>query len=212
MNAESARLGVEPATSWRQLTSDMAKTFGEAVMFGNVYALSSLDRLLAAKGHTPEVRIGGELSMADLAERPVILVGYFNNPWAKTLVADKLRFTLSTERVDGVYRHAIRDRNDPARAWSIQSDRPWFEDTPIAYAVVTRLCDTRSGAYLVSVAGMTHLGTSAAAEFITRASSLEELRQHAPRGWEKRNLQVVLQTSIVNRTAAPPKLIATHFW
>jgi hypothetical protein len=59
---------------------------------------------------------------------------------------------------------------------------------------------------------MTHLATSAAAEFVTRPSFMEELQRRAPSGWDKMNIQVVLQTNIVNQTAAPPALLAAHVW
>jgi hypothetical protein len=212
LNAEWSRGDGESTASAKQLTSDIAATFSEAVMFGNVYALRSLDRLFSSKGGNPELRIGGEVTMSDMADRPVILVGYFNNPWAKNLAREKLRFTLTTERAPGAFTHTIRDSLDPSKRWSITSDRPWFEDTATSYAIITRLYDRSSGRFLVSIGGMTHLATSAAAEFVTRASSLEGLRQQAPKGWEKGNVQVVVQTDIVNRTAAPPKMVAAHFW
>ena len=147
-----------------------------------------------------------------MADRPVVLVGYFNNPWAKNLDAGKPRFVLATEHIGDKFVHTIRDSLNPSRQWSISSDRPWFEDTATSYAIVTRIYDYHSGSFLVSIAGMTHLGTSAAAEFLTRPSYLEELRRQAPSGWEKMNVQAVLQTNIVNQTAAPPKLLASHFW
>jgi hypothetical protein len=211
-NGELRKFDPELPASAKLLGSDLAETFGRSVMSGNVFALRNLDRLFLSAGQDPELRLGGELTMADLAERPIVLIGYFNNPWAKTVNTEKPRFTLATERRGDLFVHIIRDGQDPARQWSISSDRPWFENTPVSYAIVTRIYDRNSGRFLVSIGGMTHLATSAASDFVTHASYLKELQGKAPWGWEKRNVQAVLQTNIVNQTAAPPKLLATHFW
>jgi hypothetical protein len=211
-NAEVAKSRTQVPASATLLASDIEATFGQTVMFGNIFALRSLDRLFSSRGLDPELRIGGEINMAELAERPVILIGYFNNPWAKNVDSEKPRFTLANERRGDLFVHAIHDSLHPAAQWSISSDRPWFENTVVSYAIVTRIYDRRSGRFLVSIAGMTHLATSAAAEFVTRQSSVDELQRQAPSGWEKMNVQAVLQTNIVNQTAAPPKLLASHFW
>ena len=211
-NAELRSSPDGPSPGLRLLADDIVATFGQSVMSGNVFALRSLDRLFSTRGPEPEVRIGGGLSLTDLAERPVILIGYFNNPWAKNMNTEQLRFTLATERRDNLFFHVIRDARDPARQWSISSDRPWFESTPVSFAILTRIFDRRSGRFLVSIAGMTHLATSAAADFATRPAYLQELQRQAPSGWEKMNSQCVLKTEIVNQTASPPKLLAAHFW
>ena len=211
-HAELGKFDGGPSPSAKLLESDITATFGQTVMLGNIFALRSLDRLFSMRGQDPELRVGGELSTTDLAERPVVLIGYFNNPWAKNVNSEQLRFTLSTEHRDNLFLCVIRDARNPAREWSISSDRPWFEDTPVSYAIVTRVYDRHSGRFLVSIAGITHLATSAAADFVTRPSYLQELQRQAPRGWEKMNAQAVLQANIVNQTAAPPKLVASHFW
>ena len=211
-NAEMRNLREDPPPGLKLLTADIAATFGQSVMSGNVFALRSLDRLFSGRGREPEVRIGGGVTLADQAERPVILIGYFNNPWAKNMNTEQLRFTLTTEHRDNRFLHVIRDLRDPSRQWSITSDRPWFEDTPVSYAIVTRIFDRHSGRFLVSIAGMTHLATCAAAEFTTRPAYLQALQAQAPKGWEQRNSQAVLETQIVNQTASPPKLVGSYSW
>ncbi len=49
-------------------------------------------------------------------------------------------------------------------------------------------------------------------EFITNPVYWRELVKAAPKDWKRRNLQVVLQTNVVNRTPGPPRILATHFW
>jgi hypothetical protein len=194
------------------ITGDIAQTFGQEVMIGNVQALLGLERIFSSRGLHPELRIGADLSTADLAERAVILVGYFNNPWAQNLKNDKLRFTLDTERAGSGYAHVVRDTVKHGSPWRITSERGWFDDSPLSYAIVTRMYDPHSKRFLVALAGMTHLGTQAAGEFICGTSYLEELRRQLVSGWETRNLQVVLETRVVNGTPTPPRIVASHSW
>jgi hypothetical protein len=55
-------------------------------------------------------------------------------------------------------------------------------------------------------------GTIAAGEFVTEPRHLETLAAAAPKGWERRNLQVVIATELINGNAARPRILATHFW
>jgi len=34
----------------------------------------------------------------------------------------------------------------------------------------------------------------------------------APAGWEKKNLQVVLETNLVGTTTSSPKIVDVYFW
>ena len=51
-----------------------------------------------------------------------------------------------------------------------------------------------------------------AGEFVTEPRYLDMLAARAPRGWEKKNLQVVLATEVVRGNTGPPHILATHFW
>ena len=64
----------------------------------------------------------------------------------------------------------------------------------------------------VVVAGMGKDGTSAAGEFVTDPRYLQMLADRAPKGWERKNLQVVLNTEVINGNVGPPRIVATYFW
>ena len=85
-------------------------------------------------------------------------------------------------------------------------------DSPISYALITRLVQPETARFLVLVAGTTHFGTQAASDFVTDPSYLTELQHRAPADWDQKNLQVVLETHVVNQTPTPPKILACHFW
>ncbi len=110
--------------------------------------------------------------------------------------------------------HGIRDNLHGGKSWSITSERGWFFNSTVSYALVTRLLQSQSPAarFLVSIAGTTHFGTEAGGEFITGESYLTKLAQQAPAGWENKNLQIVLETHVVNQTPTPPRIVSAHFW
>jgi len=55
-------------------------------------------------------------------------------------------------------------------------------------------------------------GTQAAGEFISRRDYLDEAFRSAPPDWQKKNLQVVLRTTLTDSVAGPPRVVATYFW
>jgi hypothetical protein len=80
------------------------------------------------------------------------------------------------------------------------------------FAIVTRLLDSKTGQVLIAAAGLEAHGTQAAGEFISRRDYLEEAFRSAPSDWQKKNLQVLLQTTGTDSVAGPPRVIATYFW
>jgi len=152
-----------------------------------------------------EIRYANDLSFADLRGAPSVLIGAFSNLWTLEMTG-QLRFVF--EQQDGARR--VRDRTD-GRTWQpahIEPDGKTAED----YAVVSRLLDSATGQILISAAGITQYGTRAAGEFLTDTNRFAEALAKAPAEWERRNLQVLLRTSVYKGTPAAPKVVAVHFW
>jgi hypothetical protein len=62
------------------------------------------------------------------------------------------------------------------------------------------------------IAGIGMSGTAAAGEFVTRESSLEELRRRIGLGFKDRDFEVVLRTDVVNGIAGTPRILAVSAW
>ena len=65
---------------------------------------------------------------------------------------------------------------------------------------------------VIAVSAMTFRGTSAGGDFLTNAEYMREAFRAAPRDWNRKNLQLVLKTTLVGGTAGPPKVVASYFW
>jgi len=65
---------------------------------------------------------------------------------------------------------------------------------------------------VVIAAGIGIYGTMAAGEFLTGPVYLSALASQAPGNWDRKNIQVVIATKVINGVSGPPRILATHFW
>ena len=184
---------------------DMVEMPGFGVAMGDAYVAARLSALFARINKPSQVRIGSHYSFADLRNSPAVLVGAFNNRWTLQMTSN-LRFVFAEE--EG--RLWIADRTSPGNAWSwrLGPHGEVVED----YGVVTRLLDSKTGQVLIAVAGIGQDGTQAAGEFISGPDYLRECLRTAPPDWQKKNLQVLVHTSVTESVAGPPGVVATYFW
>jgi hypothetical protein len=184
---------------------DMVENRGFGVAMGDAYVAAQLSALFARLNKPSQVRIGSHYSFADLRNSPAVLVGAFNNRWTLQMTST-LRFVFVEE--EG--RAWIEDRSAPGKVWSYGlGPHGQFGDD---YGVVTRLLDSKTGQVLIAVAGIGDHATQAAGELISAPEYLREALRSAPPDWQKKNLQVLVQTSVIENVAGPPRVIATYFW
>jgi hypothetical protein len=187
--------------SWKDML-----TFPDiGLVSGDVYAAFRISDALGRIGKPRQIRIGDESSFDELRNSPAVLIGAFSNRWTMEMTSD-LRYVF--EERDGIL--WIHDRTSP--------DKKWFcslglhREVVVDFGVVTRLLDSKTGHAVVSVAGITAPGTDAAAQFVSDPEYLSEWARTAPPGWEKKNMQVIVQTSVIDAGASPPHVVAAYFW
>jgi hypothetical protein len=185
------------------ILSDRFVVLGDAVCLAHLTALFEKYR--------KPYRIRGErsTSFTDLSEGPTVLIGAFNNQWTLR-AAGQLRFTFVKDSALEI--DMVRDQQHPDNTqWKLSHVWPYW-DVPNDYAIVSRILDTTTARPVVIAAGITQHGTMAAGEFLTNPECFSEAVSQLPRGWQNRNLQVVLRVPVVNRVAGRPRVIATHVW
>ena len=172
---------------------------------GDASATSEVTSLFSAHHHTFDLRFGSDMSFGDLREGSAVLIGAFNNNWTLNMT-DNLRFVFDSGNSAEMH---LRDRFDPSRSWWPKfSGRKVSED----YAIVSRVLDSKTGRVLITIAGLDHSGTRAAGEFATNPQLLADFVKQAPKDWNKKNLQIVLRTNVVDDIPGPPTIVATHYW
>jgi hypothetical protein len=148
------------------------------------------------------LRSGQGLSFVDLKGSPAILIGAYDNYWTMDL-AQGLPFFFDRGT-------RIRERSGQHRVWSTAAG----PDTAISedYAVIFRLLDSKTGAPVITIAGLTTCGTQAAAEFVTDPIQLKKLASIPRNSLETKNLEFVLHASLVNCTPTSVDIVAQQVW
>jgi len=183
----------------------------QQVSVGHVRGLLNVMLLLQRLGKPGEYRFDDPISIPELVGRPIVLVGSFNNRWAMSLNS-QFRFRFGrTEQPDGKVILSVDDTQDAKTRWLLPPIRS-INDATGDYAIITRTFSPETKQVVISAGGIFHFGTDAAAQFITNPACWLELARHAPRGWQKKNLQVVLKTDILRGSPGRPQIVATHFW
>jgi hypothetical protein len=80
------------------------------------------------------------------------------------------------------------------------------------YAILARFTDTNTGKLAIVVAGIGRGGTRAAGEFLSDNANLAQLMRAAKAADDKKNMEVVLSTQIIDGEPGTPKMEASYFW
>ena len=200
--SQAEEMGFESYIQWPPGTKIDAEDLFPAkdtfVTIGDVAAITKIESLLVRRNREFDIRYGGDVTYGDLRESPTILVGAHNNSWTLAMTGN-MRYVFSG-------RNAIVDRSDPQKRWSAPAS--FTED----YAIVSRVVNSKTGTTVITVAGVGYAGTQAAAEFLTNPQSISALVKSLPKGWEKKNIQIVLHTTVINQLPGAPDVVATYCW
>jgi hypothetical protein len=179
----------------------------EMMLVPDAITVSRFAGLLQSKGKSYRVASQSEANFADLQYGPAVLIGLANNDWTERLVG-KLRFTLE-HRPPG--KLVLRDSNNPAREdWAVDYTMPYLSVTR-DYALVVRVVDPKTEQMVVTAAGLSAFGTLAAGEFLTSPDEFRKIQTVAPRGWQRRNFELVLSTDVIRGKCGHPNIVAAHF-
>ena len=103
----------------------------------------------------------------------------------------------------------FRNRFDSSRSWW---PKALGERDSEDYAIVSRILDSSTGSVHLIIAGLTHRGTEAAGDFTTSPELIADFVKQAPKEWNRKNLQIVLHTNVVNDTSESPTVVAAYYW
>lgn len=191
-----------PSESHPPAPSQLVESRDQFVGVGDAYAAALFTRLLSERGRQNLLRADTHMSFSDLRSSPSVLIGAYSNRWTMQSNAE-YRF--------GFGRFAVVDHQDPKRVWKLSRISQDYKSTE-DYAIVSRVLKSYSGEAVVTAAGVTNMGTHAAAEFLTNPEYLNAALAAAPEGWERKNLQIVVYCKVIGNTPGPPRVVATHFW
>jgi hypothetical protein len=195
---ESTPIRLDPDTpmKWKDLTP----LIDYAVNKDDAYVAADLTELFSRIHKGSQVRIGRDLTYEDLRNSPAVLIGAFDNPWTMR-VETELPILLQEPGV-------IVERGGQGRTWRIQGDKRGSKD----FALIARLRKSKTGQFLVIAAGIGMVGTQAAGRFISHPSELDAALRTAPKDWEDKNFELVIESDVIEDSASPPRVVALRSW
>jgi hypothetical protein len=181
-----------------------------AVIIDDLNATIKVAGILQSSGKVYSLKGEGVTTMDDLRRGPAVFVGAFDNAWTLRLT-NPLRFHFAN---DADMTHLwIMDSTAPAqKQWVIDRSIQLATNNYRDYAILARFTDTNTGKMEIVVAGIGRGGTRAAGEFLSDNANLTQLMRAAKAAGDKKNMEVVLSTQIIDGEPGTPKMEATYFW
>jgi hypothetical protein len=177
-----------------------------AFVSDDVYATGKVAGVLQSRGRQYSLKSEGATSLNDLRNGPAIFV----NAWTLRLT-NKLRYHFSND--PAMTRLSIVDRSAATQPqWIVDRASQMATSIYRDYAIVARFTDNDTGKLAIVVAGIGRGGTIAAGEFITDPADLAQLQRAALAAGNKKNMEIVLSTQVIDGAPGSPKMEAAYFW
>ena len=181
-----------------------------AIIIDDVSPLVNVAGLLRTYGRNYRVLGESSTTLTDLRRGPSVFIGAFDNGWTLRLTAP-LRFHFAND--PAMTHFWIEDRANPGRHdWmldrSVQQQTGTYKD----YAIVARFVEPNTDQFAVVAAGIGRGGTVAAGEFLVDTHHMEDMLNRMPSDWKRKNVEVVLETQVIEGRSGPPRISAVHVW
>ena len=199
-NVTPLQLAPDTLVKWKNVTP-LTDFF---VNKDDAYVAAQLSELFGRIHKSSQTRFGSDFTYEDLRNSPSVLIGAFDNPWTVRIISD---FPI-VFREDG-NEQWIEDRMKPNQAW-----HPGVEGRKARkdFAIVARLQNSKTGQFMVVLGGVGMVGTQAAGRFVSRQSDLDAALRTAPPGWQSKNLEMVLESDVIDGSASTPQVVAMKVW
>jgi hypothetical protein len=191
----------DPATS--PSDSHITLLTDQFVGGGDLIAAVQVSSMLVRLGHPFSLRMSKNVTLDDLRNTSTVLIGYSSTQWRD--LTKRFRFFVD-DSSDGM----IRDDGKPTD-WYPHNETPEHH-TDEDYAVISRTFDPETHAMLILVSGCLQYGTEGAARLITNPDLLAAALRNAPKNWQQKNLQLVIQFDVVANSPASSRVVASYYW
>ena len=180
------------------------------VVIDDVNPLIGIAGVLQNSQRSYRVQGQSATTLTDLRSAPSVLIGAYDNGWTLRMTAP-LRFHFAND--PEMTRFWIEDQTKPgSREWLIDRSQQLQTATYKDYAIVARFIDPNSDQFTLVAAGIARGGTVAAGEFLVDAKYIDELTRQLPANWSHKNIEIVLETQVIDSHSGPPRIAAVHVW
>jgi len=178
-----------------------------AIIIDDLNPIVRVAGLLQSNGKKYTLKGEGATNLMDLRNGPTVFIGAFDNAWTLRLTAPlRYHFANNPDMTD----FAIVDSTKPGQpGWVVNRFQQMTTNNYRDYAIVARFTDSTTGKLAVVAAGVARGGTRVATEYLTDPTDLAQLARAAG---NKKNMEVVLSTQIIDGEPGTPKVEASYFW
>jgi hypothetical protein len=192
----------------RTLVEKLQPIMLDTIPTGDAVGLARLMSFLGREGKDYRVRGVNNVSYSDIKENDSILVAYFSNPWTlETLKNTRFRLSANSRK-----RHVVDQQRPGFEDWAMVGGGWPLMNNEVDFAIITRLTDAKAGKTRIVIGGFSPFGTEAALTLAASEAGMNEALSSLPSGWERRNVQIVLKTTVAAMMPGPPEIMATHSW
>jgi hypothetical protein len=174
------------------------------VSFQIASAISRLSGLVERNGATAQLQSASTTPLTELRERPIVLLGGYNNQWTMRLM-ESLPYQFTPESdpsIQEVAQHHQRWARDRSLPYSSADD----------YAIIARFRDGTTDSWVVMLAGLGRNGTEAAAQVATSPHYMQLLREKFGSDFGSRNVEAVLKVNVIEGKTGAPSILAVRAW
>jgi hypothetical protein len=169
-------------------------------------AISRLSGLMELNGADAQLESAASTPVSELRERPIVLLGGYNNQWTMRLLEP-----LPIHFLDDQNNASIIDSStQPQTSWARDHSLPYSSADD--YALVARFRDTTTDNWVIVLAGLGRNGTEAAAQFVTTPHYMQLLRDRLGHDFGTQNIEAVMKLSVIEGKTGAPTILAAHAW
>jgi hypothetical protein len=178
-----------------------------AIIIDDLNPIVRVAGLLQSNGKKYTLKGEGATNLMDLRNGPTVFIGAFDNAWTLRFTAPlRYHFAVNREMTD----FRIVDGTNPGLpGWVVNRQQQMTTNNYRDFAIVARFTDGTTGKLAVVAAGVARGGTRVAAEYLTDPVDLAQLERAAG---NKKNMEIVLSTQIIDSEPGTPKVEASYFW
>ncbi len=174
------------------------------VSFQIASSIARLSGLIERNGATVQLESSATTPLTTLRERPVVLLGGYNNQWSLRLLESMpIRFNPESDA-------ALIDTTQTNVRWSRDHSLPYSSADD--YALVARFRDTTTDNWVIVLAGLGRNGTEAAAQIVTSPHYMQILKDKLGSDFGTKNVEAVVKVSVIEGKTGAPSLLVLHTW
>ena len=167
-------------------------------------AMARVSAVLQREGNTVDVKAANSSTLNDLRDRPLILIGGYNNQWTRRLTA------LLPLRLTPAALPAIQDSAAHGQTWERDRSQPYNSSDD--FALIGRYRDGTTGNMVALIAGIGRNGSEAAAQFLTDERRMQSLEQQMGHTFDRVNFEAVLRVEVIQGKTGAPTVVSVRTW